>query len=435
MSAHSVIRSNNPKITTVTNFVASRAHDTSDKSVPDNKLIFCVDQDHNRARHLIQQLQIAGFESKYLPTLPQMGTQGIPMIVDAEVLFETPNLSPFYDTPMFVVSDNLNLETRLKAVKMGATAFFSRPIDIAGISDRLEEWGSYAVGGPARILIVESSRLMGRYLSNSLEKVGMVTQVISDPLHILEPLIEFRPDLLIMGLHLPHCSGLELAMTLRQMDAYVTIPIVFLSSEEKIHTQMAAMHLGGDDFLNKDIKPHVLASTIEARVRRARVMRARVQLDGLTGLLNRTATLGQLDSEMAKAKRLNTPLCLCLIDVDHFKKVNDTHGHLVGDRVLKAIARLLRQRLRVSDIVGRFGGEEFIIILSNTDIAQAQVVMDEMRVLFTQLEFSGESVFHSSFSAGLSLFNPEWETDRWLALTDQYLYQAKANGRNQIYYV
>ncbi|MFT6914365.1 MAG: PleD family two-component response regulator [Motiliproteus sp.] len=162
---------------------------------------------------------------------------------------------------------------------------------------------------------------------------------------------------------MPECDGMELSKIIRQIGAYISVPIVFLSSEEDQEKQLLAMSLDGDDFLSKPIKPWHLVSAVASRAKRARTMRALAEKDSLTGLFNHTKIKERLQAELSRAKRNHEPLAYAMLDIDNFKHVNDTYGHPAGDRVLKSIAIMLKQRLRKYDVIGCYGGEEFVVIL------------------------------------------------------------------------
>jgi diguanylate cyclase (GGDEF)-like protein len=155
--------------------------------------------------------------------------------------------------------------------------------------------------------------------------------------------------------------------------------------------------------------------------------------DGLTGLLNHTETKGQLSIELARAKRREAPLAFAMIDLDNFKTVNDTYGHPTGDRVLKNLSRLLQQRLRKTDVIGRYGGEEFAVILIDTDGSTAFEVLDEIRAGFGQiLQLSGNVEFSTTFSCGIAVFPDYPDAASLNAAADRALYEAKNSGRNQV---
>ncbi len=232
---------------------------------------------------------------------------------------------------------------------------------------------------------------------------------------------------------MPTCTGMELASVIRQIEAFVGLPIVFLSAETDRDKQLAAVGLGGDDFLVKPIKPEHLISAVVSRTERYRKLRSVMMRDGLTGLFNHSSITDRLEQEAARARRQQIPLSVVMIDIDHFKQVNDTYGHPVGDRVIKSLARLLTQRLRVTDIVGRYGGEEFLVILPDTAAEQALSLVDKLREAFSQLlQHAGGKRFFTTCSVGVAS-HPTWTEPAALKeAADQALYQAKRGGRNRV---
>ena len=220
------------------------------------------------------------------------------------------------------------------------------------------------------------------------------------------------------------------------MDAYVSVPIVFLSSESDHKKQMRAMTLGGDDFLSKPIQPWHLVSAVTSRAKRGRMIRTLSETDSLTGLLNHTKSKERLQAELSRAKRNHEPLSFAMLDIDNFKSVNDTYGHPVGDRVIKSIAIMLKQCLRKYDVIGRYGGEEFVVILPNTDMTTAKKIMDNLRVSFNQIDHhSNQDVFHCSFSCGIASFPELSDATTLNNQADKAMYRAKEGGRNRVYSV
>jgi diguanylate cyclase (GGDEF)-like protein len=232
---------------------------------------------------------------------------------------------------------------------------------------------------------------------------------------------------------MPDCNGFELSQVIRQIDSYVNIPIVFLSDEKDLGRKLDALSIGGDDFLSKPVEAWHLVSSVTSRVLRGRTLRKNADTDGLTGLLNHSKSKERLEVEIARAKRENTTLSFAMLDIDHFKHVNDTYGHPAGDRVLKSLANLIKQRLRGYDSIGRYGGEEFVVILPNTDIESAYIIMDELRIAFSQINHYNESGnFSCQFSCGITYF-PDFECGINLTLeADKALYKAKESGRNKV---
>ena len=238
----------------------------------------------------------------------------------------------------------------------------------------------------------------------------MTTAVVTDPEQTLESLIEFRPELILMDVYMPGCSGMELANVIRQDETYIDIPIVYLSSETDVGRQLAAMGRGGDDFLTKPIQSDHLISSVTSRAERYRILRRFMIRDSLTGLLNHSRTKEQLDIEVARAQRNQSSLAFAIIDIDLFKSVNDTYGHYTGDQVIKNLSRLLQQRLRKTDTIGRYGGEEFGVILSDMDAAAAMKVLDAVRLDFSRIsQQAREATFSVTFSCGIAAF-PHYKT-------------------------
>ncbi|RLD30401.1 MAG: response regulator receiver protein, partial [Bacteroidetes bacterium] len=193
-----------------------------------------------------------------------------------------------------------------------------------------------------------------------------------------------------------------------------------------------ALKSGADDFLTKPIRPDKLIIRINAKSERSRNLRFLMERDSLTGLLNHANLKERISIEMMRVKRSGGNLCYAMIDADHFKNVNDTHGHLAGDHVLKSLSRMLQDRLRRTDIIGRYGGEEFGVILINTDADNAFRVMEEVRKNFALVKHkSDEDEFYVTFSCGIASFS-ECETPSELNDTaDKAMYEAKTSGRNR----
>jgi diguanylate cyclase (GGDEF)-like protein len=189
------------------------------------------------------------------------------------------------------------------------------------------------------------------------------------------------------------------------MEAYVSIPIVFLSSETCVKRQLVAMRMGGDDFLTKPIQPDHLVSSVAIRAERMRVIRTFMERDSLTGLYNRSMSEEHLELAVMRAHRSGRSLAFAMLDIDGFKKINDTYGHPTGDRVIVTLARLLQQRLRKTDIIGRFGGEEFAVVLPDTDPEAACEVLDQIRQSFAVVRHAyATGEFSVTFSCGIAAY-------------------------------
>lgn len=333
--------------------------------------------------------------------------------------------------PMLVMSSHDDIGSRLRAVRAGGCRFLVKPLVVPELIDAIDELLDDAVTMPTRVLIVDDSEAIGGLYAGILEGAGMKVRAISDPLAALDVIAEFQPDLALVDLYMPECSGEELAAVIRQNEAHVNLPIVFLSSETDRDRQLSALRLGADEFLTKPIDPAHLVTSVSLRAERARQLAALVQRDSLTSLLNHGNFVEAAVTEIKRARRLGLPCTLALLDIDHFKTINDVHGHPAGDRVLKNIARRLRHRLRAADLVGRFAGEEFCVMFSGTDGPTAQRVIDTLREDLSRLAYSSaKGIFHVHFSAGLAAYPDYDSVEQMIDAADRSLAAAKHSGRN-----
>ncbi len=330
------------------------------------------------------------------------------------------------------LSEYDDFPTRLAAVRNGGDAFFAFPFDIPRLIDKIDSLFSSAADEPYHILIVDDDPEQISYYAMILQQAGMITSVVTDPMNVIRVLVESKPELILMDMYMPSCSGIELASLIRQQDAFISIPIIFLSIEKDVEKQLFAIKRGGDDFLTKPIKAEHLITSVSIRAERTRQLRYFMERDSLTGLLNHTQLKRRLVDELDRARRIGNPMSFVMIDLDHFKSVNDNYGHLTGDRVIKALSRLLQERLRKTDTIGRYGGEEFGVILFNSNAENAERTMNEIRESFSRIrQRDGDKDFFVTLSCGIASF-PDYEDALKIGEeADKALYAAKRCGRNR----
>lgn len=387
---------------------------------------------------LASQLACFGYHIGCFATTDELRTAMLDRRPDAVVIAvsaidEIADLRSRYPIPFLYVSESSDFAARLKVVKAGGKAFFLKPIAAYEMVDALDELTIEREPDPFRVLIVDDEPEMADYLCLVLETAGMLSRRLGEATRILEVLSEFQPDLVLMDIYMPSCSGREISTLIRQEPRFVSIPIIFLSSETDKALQLRAMRVGADGFLTKPILPEDLISAVVVRAERTRALRSLMMCDGLTGLLNHTTLAQYLETSVAGARRHHSRLCFAMLDLDFFKAVNDRHGHPAGDQVLVALARMLKQRLRGSDMVGRYGGEEFAIIFMETSEETAAQTLRRILNDFCTLSFKADGGnFSCAFSAGVAGF-PRWRTAEQLVLAaDQALYRAKNSGRRQV---
>ena len=303
------------------------------------------------------------------------------------------------------------------------TTVLARVLDLAQSQEHI----------PFRVLVVEDSSTANLTIRRALRTHGIDSHGIKNPQQLLSAVEFYRPDLVLMDMHMPHCTGVEATRVLRQLTYYQSLPVVYLSSETDMGMQVEALRLGGDQFLTKPFNPIILGAVVKTKIERFREMQRSSQLDGLTGLLNHSATKTRLAQLLGGVSAKKDKLCVAMIDIDHFKSVNDLYGHPVGDQVIRSLAWLLKGRLRGIDIVGRYGGEEFLVVLRNADIAEAHRVLDRIRIDFARLPHAhAGGTLRCAFSAGIATF-PVYQTINELTqAADGALLAAKRLGRNRV---
>ncbi|MEO8034672.1 MAG: diguanylate cyclase, partial [Acidobacteriota bacterium] len=220
----------------------------------------------------------------------------------------------------------------------------------------------------------------------------------------------------------------------RQKQSGATIPVVILGPPE-VEEEILSIRAGVDDYLGTPVDPRLLLAFVEARIDRSRYLRNLIEHDGLTGLLTHSAFMRRVKiCYDERSRKPDRPPLLVFGDLDHFKQINDTFGHPVGDRVLIALGSLLRKRMRRSDVVARYGGEEFAILLDDLSAEDGLRLTDRIRQEFADFEHRDESgaAFRVTFSAGIAPLSDDMTVEQWKVAADQALYSAKAGGRNRI---
>ena len=424
-----------------------RANESPEPQLKLRKPIYLAIKDSDYAHKLSKQLSYFGLQCKILHEISDLEhhlkiTVPAILVIDTDFGGDKDSGIAFIQTlkdqeqlsfPVsFLSQHGCDLETRLQAIRTGSKSFYIDSIDPGRLIENIDIEND-TLDNDYRVLVLDDSRSQAHFIDSTLKKAQMTAKVITDPLLILDTLEEFQPDLVVLDMYMPGCTGSELAHIIRQHEKWVSMPIVFLSAEDDINKQLQAMSLGGgDDFLTKPINPDHLIRTIRNRGRRAKSLLALMVRDSLTGLYNHTHSLHKLDNAIQQSTRDKTPLSFAMLDIDHFKKVNDTYGHPIGDKVIKSLALFLKQRLRKSDIIGRYGGEEFAVVLPNTSATDAVMIFNEILSKFRNIaQSAGEKDFNVTFSCGIAALTPDLTDASALSEhADRALYEAKHAGRN-----
>lgn len=410
------------------------------------QLVYIVEDDALLAKEICDQLMRYGYDVEIYAGTTELASalkNQVPaaMLIDLNLSegrlsgsgFISSNMSLLKDIPVLFISSQDDWDARLSVARAGNSAYLTKPLDFNELLDRLELLTVGQNEDPYRVLLVDDDPVLAEHHALILAEAGMETKIVARMSELLPVISSFHPDLILMDIFMPECSGLEAAKVIRQKSELLSIPIVFLSTEANLKTQRDVLELGGDAFLKKPISQAHLLSSVATRVSRFRKLRSQMQQDALTGLFNHATIKVRLTSEVDRALRKNSPLVFAMLDIDHFKKVNDQYGHPAGDAVIKSISRLLKKRLRKSDVVGRYGGEEFAVVLPETTVHEAKKILDNLRQQFSEIiHGQGVSTFSCTFSGGIASVSSFGDAATLVDAADRALYKAKDSGRNRI---
>lgn len=303
----------------------------------------------------------------------------------------------------------------------------------AAVMTKIIELCSSEEEPPYRVLVVEDSLTASKSIQRTLSVSGIESFAIDKPQEVLDGLTRFQPDLILMDMFMPGCTGVEATRVIRQHAEFLSTPIIYLSGDTNVPLQVDALRLGGDHFLTKPYNPVILNAIVKSKIERYRALRRSMLRDSLTGLLNHITAKEKLTLSLHAAEADQRPLSVAMIDIDHFKKVNDSYGHQMGDHVIRSLAWFLKQRLRKTDLVGRYGGEEFLVILPGADASQAVEVLERIRRDFSLIKHPfAETWFNTTFSGGVSQFPTLTSGEALIKSADEALYEAKRGGRNRV---
>jgi len=301
--------------------------------------------------------------------------------------------------------------------------------------------------GPAcdRVLIAEDDPMFRRILRGWLESWGYQVAVAEDGAKAWEILQEISPPhLLILDWIMPNLNGIDLCRMVRERTSSPYQYILLVTAKDDKQDLVRGLEAGADDYLSKPFERDELRARLrtgrriltlqDAEFKVREELRLQANHDGLTGAWNRTAILGLLHREFELAARSGGTIGLIMLDLDYFKNVNDTYGHLAGDDVLVEAAQRMRQAVRSYDLVGRYGGEEFLIVSPDCNTEQIQVCAERIRsAMAREPVLAYGAKISITVSAGTAILAPGLNTEREaLAAADAALYDAKSAGRNRV---
>jgi diguanylate cyclase (GGDEF)-like protein len=336
--------------------------------------------------------------------------------------------------PVIVLTGTGAFTDRVEAARRGSRAFLTKSLLPAEILDAVEQFLARDRLAATRVLVVDDDPAVLDAIGALLRERDLDVSTLADPLRFWETLERVAPELLILDVDMPVINGPELCRTVRNDPRWSALAVIFATAHTDATTVEEVFAAGADDYISKPIVGPELVNRVANRLERIRLYRAQAETDHLTGLANRGKAEESLRQLATLADRFSEPLSVAMLDIDHFKLVNDRHGHAVGDNVLRGLGEQLRRDFRGNDIVGRWGGEEFIIGMYGMTRENGVTRVADTLKRFAREEFTGgQETFRVSFSAGVAEYPFEGPSLAVVSrAADDALYRAKAAGRARV---
>ncbi|MEW6730936.1 MAG: diguanylate cyclase [Acidobacteriota bacterium] len=338
------------------------------------------------------------------------------------------------ERPVILMISSLNgFLDKVEAIRCGADGYFEKPLDWEVLLRRLLYLLERKEVDPSRIIVVSDDESI--FYKSLLESAGYQVYLSTDSRNFETDLKTYQPDLVIVEKLQHGLSEADLINFLRQDERYATLPVLVLLEIGNEQVENNLKNINSNGILIKPFPPGILLSMVASRIEQAQLVKNLLVRDGLTRLLTHRAFEERASALLARRRRYpQISSAFVMIDLDHFKSVNDRYGHPVGDIVLISLAKLFQRRLRRSDIIGRYGGEEFAVIIDdlqeNDVIRLLSLLLDEFRNI--RHKATDGSLFQASFSVGIAMWEPAMTLESWKQAADNALYAAKAAGRNCI---
>ena len=284
------------------------------------------------------------------------------------------------------------------------------------------------------IQIIDDDVSMLILLKDVLEEKGWMVITNTNPEIAVKQYFEMKPDCLILDIHLPQKDGFQILQEIQQHNEKYFIPTIMISINNNKETRIKAYQNGADDFFGKPIDMEEFVVKVNRHLQRKKIFDQSVLIDELTQVYNRKFLVDSLQRFFLDFKRTKQPFSISIVDIDFFKKVNDTYGHLMGDQVLRDFAQYIKRNIRSLDIIYRYGGEEFVIVFPNTTSEDAKRRLNELIKGFSQIKFThNEACFSVTFSAGTYTVKDDFVTiTEAFKGADSSLYEAKRLGRARV---
>jgi diguanylate cyclase (GGDEF)-like protein len=336
--------------------------------------------------------------------------------------------------PVLVLTGSGAFTDRVEAARRGGRAFLPKSLSPSEVLSAATQFLARERLQRTRVLVVDDDPALLAAMRVLLEAHEIEVCTLVDPLRFWETLEEVAPELLILDVDMPGVNGPELCRVVRNDPRWSQIAVIFVTVHNDPTTIEGIFQAGADDYLAKPIVEAELITRVTNRLDRIRLHRMQAEMDSLTGLARRTKSSEGLAQLLSLAGRFTQPVAVAMLDLDHFKLVNDKHGHAAGDAVLRGLGERLRRDFRGDDVVGRWGGEEFIIgMYGMTREDGVRRIADTLEHFSKAMFTAGIDTFTVSFSAGVAEY-PLDGSDLGMVVkaADEALYGAKETGRARV---
>jgi diguanylate cyclase (GGDEF)-like protein len=295
-----------------------------------------------------------------------------------------------------------------------------------------------------KLLVVDDDDTSRRLVTKALEFQNYQVRQAESGTAAIEVMEDWHPHLILLDVNMPGLNGLETLARLRARDEYVSV--IFVSGNSGTEDVILGLDAGADDYVCKPFEVIELLGRVRTQLRikdlndnlkRANErLKELIDIDDLTGLFNMRSLYKRLDYELDRARRYNRSVSVMMMDLDYFKQVNDRNDHLFGSHVITQVGKMIRENIRKVDFAARYGGDEYLVVLTEINLAGAQIFADRLRARIEATEFKNElHSIHLTASIGLAIANPaeaEIEARSLVRYADRALYAAKENGRNRV---
>jgi diguanylate cyclase (GGDEF)-like protein len=305
--------------------------------------------------------------------------------------------------PALVLTQQDSLIDRVKIARLGGRRVLQQPVTATQVLEAVNQLLQNTRVTKAMVMIVDDDPQVLMALQRLLIPWGLYVSVLDNPLLFLDTLEATPPDILVLDVEMPHISGIELCQVVRNEPRWSGLPILFLTA----HTDAEIMHqvfaAGADDYVRKPIVGPELVNRIFNRLERSRLLKTLSETDALTGVANRRKSTQELTQFLEWSRHCHQPFCFAIVKLDHLGHITQQYGHAAGDEVLARFGELLRQTFHSEDVVGRWGGAEFVVGMSGMTKEDGVRRLSDLRKMLRQFEFKGENgtSFRATFSVGV----------------------------------